>query len=124
MASYKMNTFKISKSYYLNEFQCPCCGTVKIANRLVELLEQFIKLHNIKPKINSAYRCEKHNKAVGGVPNSYHVQGLAVDLSVPDGMNIDDFAKKLENIGFNGIGIYRNKKFVHVDLGTKRKWEE
>jgi uncharacterized protein YcbK (DUF882 family) len=31
--------------------------------------------------INSAYRCEKHNAKVGGVPGSAHTNGLAVDLA-------------------------------------------
>ena len=33
-------------------------------------------------KINSGYRCKELNKAVGGVPDSYHTLGLAADLSV------------------------------------------
>ena len=32
--------------------------------------------------VNSGYRCEKHNKAVGGVPKSQHMLGQAADISV------------------------------------------
>lgn len=31
--------------------------------------------------VNSGYRCEKLNKAVGGVPRSYHLAGRAADLT-------------------------------------------
>lgn len=30
--------------------------------------------------VNSGYRCEELNKEVGGVEDSYHIKGLAVDL--------------------------------------------
>jgi hypothetical protein len=30
--------------------------------------------------ISSGYRCPKLNAAVGGVPNSYHTRGMAVDI--------------------------------------------
>lgn len=30
--------------------------------------------------VNSGYRCPQLNKAVGGVPNSFHLQGRAADL--------------------------------------------
>ena len=32
--------------------------------------------------VNSGYRCEKHNKAVGGVPKSQHMLGQAADISL------------------------------------------
>ena len=32
--------------------------------------------------VNSGYRCEKHNKAVGGVPRSQHMLGQAADISL------------------------------------------
>ena len=44
--------------------------------------------------INSGYRCEKLNKAVGGRPNSLHLQGRAADIHVK---NIED-AKELAPI--------------------------
>ena len=34
--------------------------------------------------INSGYRCDKLNKAVGGQPNSLHKQGRAADIHVKD----------------------------------------
>lgn len=31
--------------------------------------------------VNSGYRCPELNRAVGGVPKSYHIQGRAADLN-------------------------------------------
>lgn len=36
--------------------------------------------------ITSGYRCPNVNKEVGGVKNSYHLQGLAVDLRITPGL--------------------------------------
>ncbi|WP_157667923.1 D-Ala-D-Ala carboxypeptidase family metallohydrolase [Desulfotomaculum nigrificans] len=33
--------------------------------------------------VDSGYRCPAHNWAVGSVPNSYHVRGMAADIRVP-----------------------------------------
>lgn len=123
--AYRYNSFKISKNYWLSEFQCPCCNTVKIANRVVELLEEATRQLGEKLEITSAYRCMKHNKEVGGVPNSFHMQGLAVDLKKPSKFStLREFADFLSRIGFTGIGIYLSQGFVHADLGPKRRWEE
>lgn len=37
-------------------------------------------------RIHSGYRSPELNKAVGGAPNSYHMQGLAADFDPPAGM--------------------------------------
>lgn len=37
--------------------------------------------------VNSGYRCPQLNKAVGGVPNSFHLQGRAADLDTRNGRN-------------------------------------
>ena len=67
-------------------------------------------------KINSAYRCPKYNKSVGGVPRSQHVKGLAADISTKrwSASKKDDFKQLAIEVGFNGIGRYDS--FIHVDL--------
>lgn len=55
-----------------------------IANlsRLVDtVLDPARELLGAPIYINSGYRCEKLNKAVGGVPRSYHLAGRAADLT-------------------------------------------
>lgn len=125
MGAKRYNSFKISQNYFLTEFQCPCCQTVKVANRVVELLEEATRQLGEKLEILSAYRCYKHNQEVGGVPNSFHTQGLAVDLRKPSKFkSIREFGEFMERVGFTGIGLYYTRGFLHVDLGPRRKWEE
>ena len=67
-------------------------------------------------KITSAYRNPKHNKRVGGRPQSSHLKGYAFDIAAA---TLTD-AKKIEKLalkyGFTAIGRYPAKYFIHIDM--------
>jgi len=66
--------------------------------------------------ITSGYRTPKWNKYVGGVKNSYHIQGKAVDIKVI-GMPLQDLAIYVARLTkFNGYGINFYKGFIHCDM--------
>lgn len=70
--------------------------------------------------INSAYRCPAKNAAVGGASNSFHKQGMAIDIS---SRNVDpvEIVKHASLLGFMGIGGYGT--FIHVDIRSyKSTW--
>ena len=46
-------------------------------------LDRVRRLLGHRLEISSGYRCPELNAAVGGVPNSQHAQGLAVDFTCP-----------------------------------------
>lgn len=78
--------------------------------------------------INSGYRSPKHNKRIGGVPNSYHTKGMAADITVR-GYTPKRLARtiiKLINQGKmeqGGIGLYNG--FVHYDIrGYNARWDK
>ena len=114
---------KLSAHFSKKEFACKCCGKFIPCPELVEKLEKFRALCGNKPlTINSACRCEKHNKAVGGSAKSQHLLGKAADVRKVLGLTIDQMAKKAEEAGFTGIGKYNS--FVHVDVRpTPTKWD-
>jgi uncharacterized protein YcbK (DUF882 family) len=65
--------------------------------------------------INSGHRCAKHNKEVGGKPESMHLK-FATDVRPADNdkeklVLMQDNARKF---GFRGVGKYDT--FVHLDL--------
>ena len=77
-------------------------------------------------KISSAYRCERHNKDVGGKSGSAHLQGRAVDI-VLYGDKAFKVVTEAGNYGFTGIGVNQsgihNKRFIHIDdLDENRPW--
>tara|TARA_R110000782_G_scaffold161444_1_gene253430 strand:- start:98 stop:424 length:327 start_codon:yes stop_codon:yes gene_type:complete len=63
--------------------------------------------------ITSAYRSKEHNAKIGGVANSSHIKGLAVDIRVNSSRERFTILKALIYVGFNRIGVADN--FIHVD---------
>lgn len=88
--------------------------------RLAENILQPLRDHYDEPiKIGSGYRCEKLNKAVGGVANSQHMKGEAADLCIDGdkakGKKWFDFIRY--NLDFDQLIWEHNKKgsyWVHV----------
>lgn len=71
--------------------------------------------------INSGYRTPAHNKAVGGVKNSYHLKGMAADIVVP-GMPAFEVQRHLSNWS-GGMGCYQH--FTHLDIRPyKARWAQ
>lgn len=113
----------ITEHFSQSEFQCKCCGEHKINAGLIVILEELRSHFNAPIKISSAYRCEKHNKAVGGASNSQHVKGNAVDIVV-SGIPPRHVYAHLEKTPYaNLLGLGSYATFTHVDLrGTKARW--
>lgn len=113
---------QITKNFNSNEFKCPCCGKQNINKTLVEKLEVLRSLLGGRAiTITSGYRCPKHNKAVNGSTGSLHTKNTAVDLQVKGlkPYEVYYYASKVFENG--GVGIYKNH--IHVDVGSKRRWE-
>lgn len=117
---------QLSKNFKVNEFACKgkgCCGSVKVDTNLVAYLQQIRDYFGKPVTINSGYRCEKHNKAVGGASGSKHTLGMAADIVV-EGVRPADVAKYCESIGILGIGLYGSSdgNFVHIDTRTSKSF--
>jgi uncharacterized protein YcbK (DUF882 family) len=117
----------LTKNFKSTEFDCHgknCCSTTIIDPKLVEYL-QIIRDHFGKPiTITSAYRCETHNRNIGGATRSYHVQGKAADIVV-SGVASREVAKYAESIGILGIGLYETAAdgfFTHIDTRTTKSF--
>lgn len=118
---------KIAKNFQYKEFDCHgqgCCSTTIIDEKLVEYVQK-IRDHFGKPvNITSPYRCEVHNKRVGGATKSYHMRGQAADIVV-QGVSSREVAKYAESIGILGIGLYETSKdgyFTHIDTRTTKSF--
>lgn len=97
---------------------------VKVVAEQLQVLRDVL---NIPIKINSAYRSPSHNKKIGGVRNSQHITGKAVDI-VAKGITTNYLAFKINELIIKGkmleggVGIYDT--FVHYDIrGTKARWD-
>lgn len=105
---------KISKNFDDKEFACPCCNKVYVSKQLVDMLQLARDMANIPFIITSGYRCVDYNKEVGGVPNSSHLSGKAVDIKVTSDEMRFKLVSSILSAGFKRIGI--GKDFIHCDV--------
>ena len=118
---------QIGKYFKATEFECPCCKLTAPSNRLVGILD-VARTHLGPLRINSSYRCPKHNAEVGGKKHSLHLPiggtVYAADVTYSDagkrhGEHILRLYVVLENIARRydgmpyGLGLYGT--FVHFD---------
>lgn len=88
--------------------------------RLLWLLDDIRTLFFDKPiRITSFYRNKQHNTMVGGVPNSYHLLGAAVDVTCSDIPalldQLNDFSGLIKYIH------YSEKNYIHIQLKDPKK---
>jgi len=114
----------LSPHFDASEFACKDCGRTKISGELVSALEDLRTLAGLAIIIDAGYRCPDHNKAVGGVSGSQHLEGTAADIRIPPlGVQaMYDLALKIPAFANGGIGVY-DSNFIHVDVrGVKARW--
>jgi hypothetical protein len=51
-------------------------------------------------RVTSTFRSVEHNRAVGGVPNSYHLRGRAIDIARRPGVSHSMIAAAFRNAGY------------------------
>lgn len=103
------------------EFACKCGGRfcdgfpVQPEEKLVRAIQKVRNHFGVAVTISSGVRCEKHNQAVGGVSNSRHLGGKAVDFCVRgfSAVLVLDYVKSLPEIRYS-YAIDSN--FVHMDI--------
>lgn len=75
--------------------------------------------------VNSGYRCEELNKAVGGAETSFHLTGCAADLDVHSREeNQKLFEHVREHLPYTELGWEGGGQWVHVALMKGREEEK
>ena len=118
----KGEDIRLSKNFSLREYECSCSD----CNETLVDLDHVTKLQKLREdlgasiKITSAYRCQKHNDAVGGSSHSQHKLGTATDIQV-SGMEPTAVQDACEH--FDGLGRYDT--FTHIDSrGKSARWDK
>ena len=75
----------LSKNFNRSEFACKgenCCGhSAPVHPDLIEALQALRDRIGKPLSITSGFRCNRHNKAVGGAEQSFHTLGMAADVA-------------------------------------------
>jgi uncharacterized protein YcbK (DUF882 family) len=96
--------------------------------RLLDLLARLQgRLDVTRPfQVISGYRspatnAKLHSASSGVATKSLHMQGMAIDIRLPDVelTRLRDAALSLQG---GGVGYYQASNFVHVDVGRVRRW--
>ena len=110
------------------EASCHCCGEAVIFETTIDLFEKARDLLGKPIKINSFYRCKKHQEKLlktnkNAAKMSPHLTGTALDLGLPNGVDaltlMGYFIQAADDLGLPrprfGYKQY-NYQFLHTDL--------
>lgn len=117
------------------EFRCQCGGKycngfpAEPVEETVRMADEIRRRAGVPLKVNSGVRCKQHNADpnVGGVWNSLHLTGQAIDLA-PIGGNISvarlqEIAEQVQAETMpNRGGLGRYEWGVHIDNGKYSRW--
>lgn len=123
------------KYFKMKEFECRdgCVMPASVRENIVALVENVLdparERLGMPIRVNSGYRCAKHNRKVGGVAASQHLLGEAADV-VPVNSEKGKVKSELERLvriikeqgAFDQLIVYPT--FVHVSykrIGRNRK---
>lgn len=122
---------KLTNNFTLEEFRSnkhnnPDHPVVQVPNHLIsnvkELAENLQILRNVVDKpitVNSGYRTEEYNEAVGGAKNSYHKKAMAADIRIkglkPEGVR-EVILQLIEDGHMKQGGVIIYSTFVHYDI--------
>ena len=72
----------LTRNFKVREFACKDgSDTIFVSHDLVEILQKIRDHFGKAVTINSGYRTVTYNKKVGGAANSYHMRGMAADIT-------------------------------------------
>ena len=112
MIKYKVEFFEP------REFVCKCCGTGRVASSLVYTLDMIRRAWDGAIIVTNGYRCEKHNREVGGATMSRHMIGCAADIKPLDPALIGPFQYLLQHLTArrDGWELKLYPTFVHIGV--------
>lgn len=128
----KNSNEQLKPNFKESEFYSKCSNAPQV-HKLDYILPnavQYIRdYYNIPIEITSTLRTESCNVLAGGVSNSMHLYGKAIDFQFAqfnqetlkkiyiDFANRGELYKNLREIGINGFGFYNT--FIHLDTRDK-----
>lgn len=109
------------KYFTRDEFKCKCGGRycdgfpAEPSELLVRFGDRVREHFNSPALVSSGVRCKTHNANVGGVSNSRHLRGIAMDFCIKGvpASTVLDYVKKQKEIRY---AYAIDGSYVHVDV--------
>ncbi len=123
----KGRSIELGRNFFSSDLDCRCsnvsCTTTFIDSTLISALDELWELIG-EFKINSGYRCKKHNTSINGEKNSLHLVGKAVDIESSRGLTGPEMSKyvlQIPDFEKGGLGVAEH--WLHCDVrGTRARW--
>lgn len=123
----KAKPIYVNKNFYSDIFDCKCnyfdCTITIVDPTLAIAIEKLWDISG-EFKINSGYRCKKHNADVGGFEKSTHLIGKAVDIESLQGLSGPELSKyvlQIPELEHGGLGVAPH--WLHCDVrSTRARW--
>ncbi|WKY44481.1 D-Ala-D-Ala carboxypeptidase family metallohydrolase [Eubacteriaceae bacterium ES2] len=100
------------------DFKCPCGCGLDVIDEVKIMADNARHEYGHPLYVSSGARCPTQNAKDGGITNSNHIKGQAVDMYSPGRMSyseVNTLANVMRNNGFGCI-LYHENLFVHGDL--------
>ena len=116
----------LTEHFTLKEFKCKCrfrdcTRTLVLPSTLLDL--QSLRFAYGKPiKITSGFRCQRHNERVGGIKDSFHRIGCAVDIKPIGDFSLYelDMLEELARSYFDVVLRYDSFIHCHNEPGVQK----
>ena len=111
---------QLTAHFNREEFRCCCAGRyctgfpAEMNGELLARLETVRVALGAAVIVTSGVRCPVRNREVGGIANSRHLSGDAVDCYAPD-FSVFELAAAAERQGL-GVIIYEEQGFCHLEI--------
>ena len=109
------------KYFAREEFKCKCGGKycdgypTEMRVELLRIADRVREHFGNEAIVSSGVRCEKHNKAVGGVSNSRHLTGKAMDFRV-ESFNAATVLPYVQSLPGVRYAYAIDSYYVHMDV--------
>ena len=108
----------LTANFDLEEYACKCgCGRADIKAELVNKIQEVRDILGRSIRINSGFRCSRHNGNIGASETSSHIDGWAADLQTKGSAARYELLTAVMQV-FDRVGIAKN--FIHVDVDATK----
>jgi hypothetical protein len=119
---------QLSKNLTRREIECKCgCGFDIVDFKLIETFQALRDYVNQPIFITSGCRCPEHNKKSGGVKDSAHVKGMALDMYI-NGLSNRQFGELVKKAHSEGklphlryCYLISNTSSVHIGVDEQKR---